>query len=109
MKQAKERTRVCTPPVNGGASCESLGPAVEQCSQGDDCAGTRTKNTIIPLTAEKYPSSNHSHTILGVEMQCGLCFEARGVWSHSKLQNLGLKFKSPVVCTGAPLSAAQSV
>jgi len=38
VKQAKERTRVCTPPVNGGASCESLGPAVEQCSQGDDCA-----------------------------------------------------------------------
>ena len=43
VKQAKERTRVCTPPVNGGASCESLGPAVEQCSQGDDCAGTKTK------------------------------------------------------------------
>jgi len=37
VKQAKERTRVCTPPVNGGAPCESLGPAVEECDS-DECA-----------------------------------------------------------------------
>jgi len=37
VKQAKERTRVCTPPVNGGAPCEYLGPAVEECNS-DECA-----------------------------------------------------------------------
>lgn len=31
VKKAKVRTRVCTPPVNGGAPCEALGPAEEEC------------------------------------------------------------------------------
>ena len=38
VKGAKARTRVCTPPKNGGASCESLGPAVDECVS-QQCAG----------------------------------------------------------------------
>ena len=38
VKRAKVRTRVCTPPVNGGAPCDALGPAEEECDSLK-CAG----------------------------------------------------------------------
>ena len=37
-KLGKVRTRVCTPPVNGGAPCDALGPAEEECDSLK-CAG----------------------------------------------------------------------
>ena len=49
VKQAKERTRVCTPPVNGGAPCEYLGPAVEECDS-DECAGEQENSFIDKCT-----------------------------------------------------------
>ena len=44
VKSAKERSRVCTPPVNGGATCESQGPAVDEC-RSNQCPGKRKTNT----------------------------------------------------------------
>jgi predicted GTPase len=41
VKGSKERTRVCTEPVNGGAPCSAKGPPTETCS-GDECAEPST-------------------------------------------------------------------
>jgi len=41
VKGAKERTRVCTEPVNGGAPCSAVGPPTETCSS-DKCAEPST-------------------------------------------------------------------